>query len=106
MVLPGAVPAAADIAEHLLGHLAAVEALGQHAMQRLVGDLGDRVPDRDLDGADADRALGMAAGLLVLHHDGEDFVRLEIAPASSSSVSGGGCRMRGMKRARICAPQA
>ena len=73
------IPAAADIAEHFVGDLAAVEALGQHAVQRLVGDLGDGVPDRDLDGADADRALGMPAGLFVLHHDGEDFFRREIA---------------------------
>ena len=72
------VPAAADIAEHLVRHLAAVVALGQHAMQRLACDLGDRVPDRDLDGADADRALAVAAGFLVPHHHGEDFFRIEI----------------------------
>jgi hypothetical protein len=47
-------------------------------VQRLVGDLGDGVPHRHLDGADADRALGMPAGLLVLQHDGEDFLRREI----------------------------
>ena len=72
------IPAAADVAEHLVGDLAAVVALGQQAMQRLAGDLGDRVPDRDLDGADADRALAVAAGFLVLHHHGEDFLRIEI----------------------------
>ena len=42
------------------------------------GDLGHRVPHRDLDGADADRALAMAAGFLVLHHHGEDLFRREI----------------------------
>ncbi len=73
------VPAAADVAEHLVGDLAAIEALGQHHVQRLLRDLGDGVPDRDLDGADADRTLGMAAGLFVLHHDGEEFFRREIA---------------------------
>ena len=73
------VPAAADVAEHFLGALAAVEALGQQHVQRLVGDLGERVPDRDLDGADADRALRVAARLLVLHHGGEAFVRREQA---------------------------
>ena len=77
--LAGRVPAAADIAEHFLGALAAVEALGQQHVQRLVGDLGERVPDRDLDGADADRALGMAARFLVLHHRGEAFLRRESA---------------------------
>ena len=69
------VPAAADVAEHLVHHLAAVVALGQHAMQRLAFDLGDGVPHRDLDGADADRALAVAAGLFVAHHHGEDFRR-------------------------------
>ena len=59
-------------------HLAAVVALGEHAMQRLALDLGDRVPHRDLDGADADRALAVPAGLLVPHHHGEDFLRIEI----------------------------
>jgi hypothetical protein len=73
------IPAAADVAEHLVGDLAAVEALGQHAVQRLLRDLGDGVPDCDLDGADADRAFGMPAGLLVLHHDGKDFIRCEVA---------------------------
>ena len=72
------IPAAADIAEHFVGDLAAVVALGEHAVQRLVGDLGDRVPHRDLDGADADRALAVAAGFLVAHHRGENFFRREI----------------------------
>ena len=80
------VPAAADIAEHFVGALAAVEALGEQHMQRLVGDLGERVPDRDLDGADADRALGMPAGFLVLHHDGEAFVRRELAGVVEQAV--------------------
>jgi hypothetical protein len=29
-------------------------------MQRLSGNLGDRIPDGDLDGADGDRALAVA----------------------------------------------
>ena len=47
-------------------------------MQRLAGDLRDRIPDRDFDGADADRALAVAAGFLPLHHGGEDFLRREV----------------------------
>ncbi len=74
----GRIPAAADVAEHFVDRPAAVVALGEQPMQRLSGDLGDRVPDRDLDGADADRALAVAAGFFVLHHDGEDFFRREI----------------------------
>ena len=73
------IPAAAHIAEHFAGQLAAVEAFGEHDVQRLVRDLGDRVPDRNLNCADADGALAMAAGFLVLHHDGENFFRREIA---------------------------
>ena len=101
------VPAGADIAEHLLGDLAAVVALGEHHMQRLVGDLGHRVPHRDLDGADADRALAVAAGFLVLHHHGEDLFRREIiAGVVEQRFADRPSRMRGMNRARICAPQA
>ncbi len=75
------IPAAADIAKYLAGDLAAVEALGENDMQRLLRDLGERIPDRDLDGADADGALAVSAGFLVLHHDGEDFLGREIAGA-------------------------
>ncbi len=74
----GRIPAAADIAKNLVGDFAAVVALGKQPMQRLFRDLGDRVPDRDLDGADADRALAVAAGFFVLHHHGEDFFRRKI----------------------------
>ena len=76
--LAGRVPAAADVTEHLVRRLAAVVALGQQAMQRLAGDLGDRIPHRDFDRADTDRAFAVTAGLLVAHHDGEDFFRREI----------------------------
>jgi len=72
------VPAAADIAEHLVRHLAAVVALGEHGVQRLFRDLGDRVPDRDFDRADADRAFAVAAGLFIAGHHREDFLRREI----------------------------
>jgi hypothetical protein len=47
-------------------------------VQRLVCDLGDRVPDRHLDGADRDRALAVAAGFLPLQHGGEHFGRIEV----------------------------
>ena len=79
--LAGRVPAAADVAEHLLRDLAAVVALRQHAVQRLALDLGDGVPQRDLDGADRDRALGVAAGFLALHHAGEHLRGIEVAAA-------------------------
>ncbi len=58
--------------------LAAAVAFGQHAMERLAGDLRDRVPHRDLDGADADRALGVAADLFALAHGGQNLRRVEI----------------------------
>ena len=86
--LAGLVPAAADIDEHLVRAFAAAVALGEHAVQRLVRDLGDGVPHRDLDRADADRALAVAAGFLVAHHRGEDFVRAQDCRRASSSVSG------------------
>ena len=74
----GRIPAAADIAKNLVGDFAALVTLGKQPMQRFAGDLGHRVPDRDLDGADADRALAVAAGFLVLQHHGEDFFRRKI----------------------------
>ena len=55
------IPAAADVAEDLGGGLAAVVALGQHAVERFCRDLGNRIPDRDLDRADRDRALAVSA---------------------------------------------
>ena len=51
---------------------------GRVTVQRLTGDLRDRVPDRHLDRADRDRALAVAAGLFPLHHDGEDLPGIEI----------------------------
>ena len=47
-------------------------------MQRLSGNLGDRIPDGDLDGADGDRALAVAAGLFPLHHDRQDLAGIEV----------------------------
>jgi hypothetical protein len=72
------IPAAADITKHLVGGFAVVVALGQHPVQRLGGDLGGRIPDRDLDRADPNRALAVSAGFFVLHHNGENFLRSEI----------------------------
>src|SRR5579862_5927748 len=68
------VPARAHVAKHLLGDLAIIVVLGEQAVQRLLRDLGHRIPDRDLDGADADRALAVAAGLFVLHHHRENLL--------------------------------
>ena len=72
------VPAAADVAKHLVRDFAAVIALGDEPMQRFFRDLGDRVPDRDLDRADGNRALAVSAGFFVLHHRGEEFFRRKI----------------------------
>ena len=72
------VPAAADVAEDLLRDLAAAVALGKQLVQRLLRDLRHRIPHRDLDRADADRALGVAADLLALAHDGHDLLGIEI----------------------------
>jgi hypothetical protein len=72
------IPAAANVAEHPVAHLAAAVALGQQPVQRLLSDLRHRVPDSNLDGADADRALAVAAGFLSLHHRGKEFGRIEI----------------------------
>src|SRR3954468_6202235 len=76
--LAGRVPPSADIAEHLGGDPAVVVTLGEHPMQRLSGNLGDRIPDGDLDGADGDRTLAVSAGLFALHHDRQDLARIEV----------------------------
>src|SRR5262249_22051443 len=72
------IPATADITEYLAHDLAAVVPLGQQAMKRFSGYLGDCVPDRDLDRPDADRALAVPAGFSPLHHDGENLRWIEI----------------------------
>ena len=53
-------------------------ALGQQPEQRLACDLRHRVPDRHVDRADRDRALAVAAGLLVRHQRRPDPVRIEV----------------------------
>src|SRR6202011_5590368 len=79
--LAGPIPTAADIAEQSVRDRAAIETLGKHDMQRLAFDLGDNIPYGDLDGADADRALAMAARLLPLQHAAQDLRRIEVAAA-------------------------
>src|SRR5262245_16910629 len=71
--LPGPVPAATDVTKHLVGNFAAIESLGEQHAQRLVGNLGNGIPDRNLDRADRDRPFGMPSGLFPPHHAGEDF---------------------------------
>ena len=78
--LAGRVPAAAHIDEHVGLFAAGIVAIRDRLVGGLLLDLGDRVPHGDLDGADAHRAVGMPAGLLALHHGGEDRLRVEIAP--------------------------
>src|SRR6476469_5480321 len=73
------IPAAAHVAEHLFRNIAAIEALGEHGVQRLIRNLGDRVPYCYLNGANSDRALGMSAGLFTPHHAIENFRGSEIA---------------------------
>ena len=80
VVLARVVVAAGGVDEDLGVGLAAV-ALGQQAEQRLAGDLRRRVPDRHVDRADGDRALAVAARLLVRHHGGPDLVRIEVVAA-------------------------
>ena len=63
--LAGIVVAAGGVDEDLAGRPAIAVALGQQAEQRLALDLGDGVPDRHVDRAHGDRALAMAARLLV-----------------------------------------
>src|SRR5262249_57765001 len=72
------VPAATDIAEHLLRNTAAIKTPGEHGIKRLVRDLGECVPQRHFDGADGDRTLGMPAGFLSPHHAAENLRRIEI----------------------------
>src|SRR4029077_16637425 len=67
-----------DLAESLWCDPALVVTLREHPMQRLSGNLGDRIPDGDLDGADRDRALAVAAGLFPLHHDRQDLAGIEV----------------------------
>src|SRR5690606_31401025 len=75
--LAGRIPAAADIAEHAALIDAVAIAVGDQLVGRDIGDLGDRVPDCVLDGADTDGALEIAARLLAEHHRLEDEVGVE-----------------------------
>ena len=77
--LPRPIPAAADITKHLAGQAAAAVAVGEHPVQRHIGDLRRRVPHRDLDGADPDRTLGVAADLLAPDHGRGDAGGIDVA---------------------------
>src|SRR5581483_5143062 len=76
-VLPRIIVAARGIDEDF-GVGGCAVALGKEAEQRLAGDLRHRVPYRHVDGADRDRALAMAARLLVRLQHGPDLVRIEV----------------------------
>ena len=80
-VLARVVVAAGRVDEDAVVGPAAVVALGEHAVERLLFDLGDRVPDRHVEHADRDRALAVPARLLVRHHARPDLVRIEVVPA-------------------------
>src|SRR3977135_1042491 len=63
-------------------------AFGQQPKQRLAGDLRHRVPHRPVDGADRDRALAVAARLLVLHQRGPDAVRIKVVAGTVEQALG------------------
>ena len=75
------IPATTDVTGNLTRSDTAVEALGQHSVQGLVLDLGDSVPERHFYCANGNGALGMATGLLALHHAGKELFRCEIGAA-------------------------
>ena len=52
--------------------------LGQQPEERLAGNLGDRIPDSHVDGADRDRALAVSSRLLVLHHRPPHAIGVEV----------------------------
>ena len=79
-VLAGLVVAAGGVDPDPLVGLAAAVAIGQQPIERLLLDLGDRVPDRHVDRADRDRAFAVTARFLAGHHHGPDLVRIEIGP--------------------------
>jgi hypothetical protein len=79
--LPRPIPATAHVAEHLVWKFAAIESLGEQHAQRLVGNLGNGIPDRNLDGADRDGPFGMPSSFFPPHHAGENF-RGIVVPAT------------------------
>ncbi len=102
--LAGIVVAAGGIDEDARIGLAAV-AFGEQPEQRLAGDLRDRVPHRHVDGADRDRALAVAARLLVLHQRRPDAVGIEIvAGIVEQRLRVGVAASRGAKRSRMSPP--
>src|SRR5205085_8951830 len=74
------VVAAGRVDEDALVDLPAAVALAEEAIEPLLLDLRDRVPDRHVEHADRDRALAVPARLLVLHQAGPGLVRVEILP--------------------------
>ncbi len=81
-------------------------ALGEQAKERLAGDLGRRVLHRHADGADGDRALAMAARLLIaVIVVAQALWRVGLLPAHSfSRLSDSASMRREGKRSRIKLP--
>ncbi len=77
-VLARLVVAAGGIDPDLVVGLAAAIAVGEQAVERLALDLRHRVPDGHVDGADRDRAIAVAARLLVAHHRRPDAEGIEV----------------------------
>jgi hypothetical protein len=64
-------------------------------MERPIGNLCDCIPDRDLDGADRDRAVGIAADLLAVGHRRDDTLQIEIFAACIKQRLRGGAQNAG-----------
>jgi len=77
--LAGIVIAACGIDPGMGIGAAAIVALGQKLPERHALGLGAEIPERHVDHADRHRALAMAARLLVGHHHGPAFRRLDQA---------------------------
>src|SRR3546814_7544625 len=93
-VLAGVVVAAGGVDEDAVVHRAVALGVGEVAIERHAGDLGDRVPHCHVDHTDSDRALAVATRLFVGHHGGPDLSRIEV-------VAGVVHQARG-----VCLPQA
>ncbi len=79
VVLVGIVIAAGGVDEDRLVVLALAITVCQQTIERNVLGLRHCVPDRHVEHADRDRALAVAAGLLVRHHRGPNLGRIEQA---------------------------
>ena len=80
-VLSRVVVASGGVDEDAAVGLAVAVAVGEKLEERLAFNLGDRVPNSHVDGADGNRALAVTSGLLVGHHAGPNLGRVEVVTA-------------------------